>query len=130
MNFSVDLIRKYEFLCLKALGYNLRIFTAYHFICFFANCGYVFSDDIITPVQSPSRVLVKKKSNSTIPSVNITISSNTNQNDEGCLTKTAAQNSSVDKIYESTKEILSYFIEGNSYILKKTINIIITHNYK
>lgn len=112
LSFSVDLIRKYEFLCIKALGYNLRIFTAYHFICFFANCGYVFSDDIIAPSASQSKFLVKKKSNSAIPSVNITISSNTIPNEDSCSTKSAAQNSSVDKIYESTKEILSYFIEG------------------
>ena len=112
MNFSVELIRKYESMCLKALGFNLRIFTAYHFIYFFANCGYIFSDDIITPSPSPNRVLVKKKSNSAIPSVNITISSNTIQNDDSCSSK-SARNSSIDKIYESTNEILSYFIEGN-----------------
>ena len=64
-------------------------------------------------IQCPTqtKTLVRKKSNSAIPSVNITISSNTFPNDDNCSTK-SAQNTSVDRIYESTIEILSYFVEG------------------
>lgn len=111
LSFTVEIIRKYEFLCIKALGYNLKIFTAYHFIYFFSNCGYVFSDDTMIQCPTQTKTLVRKKSNSAIPSVNITISSNTFPNDDNCSTK-SAQNTSVDRIYESTIEILSYFVEG------------------
>jgi len=111
--FSVTNLKKYEFICLKILGYKLSSFSSYHFLLFFSNCGYIFPNDFASSIISPNILLNKKKSNSAIPSVNITIASNSNTNDDFKIRE--FNNFSIEKIYEFTLEIVYYFIEGIKY---------------
>jgi hypothetical protein len=122
-SFSLDNFKKYESLCLKALGYKLRYFTAYHFVIFLSNCGYVFSNDIYIPSNSPQKVLTKKKSNSAIPSVNVTISNNAipfEESNSSLIKMPSSNSSSLEKLYDHTKDLLSFFIEGIQIVLRRS----------
>ena len=132
-NFTFENLRKSEFFCIKSLYYNLRIYTAYHFIVFFANCGYIFSDDIL--INNPkNKSLLKKKSHSTILLLNIQLCEENNSNGDNF----AIQNNDLDKIYKLTYDILFNIVVRHSvwvvkcYLLKKKTNdnLLISSNFQ
>ena len=110
-NFSLDNLKKYEFLCIRSLNYNLRLFTASHFILFFANCGYIFNNDNFNNLEILKNS-AKKKSHSTTTSLSLKINE---ENNTFSTNNSMFQSNDLDKIYKLTEEILFNVIDGNIY---------------
>lgn len=98
--FSLEELRKFEFLCLKALRYDLNHFTAYHYLNYFCTYGIVFTDDLIQSsnynsksINSQDVMIVFKKNH---------VNGNYEQ----------VPNQIALKLYDKVKEILLLFTEG------------------
>ena len=97
--FTTDEIKKCEIFCTRALNYKLNYFTALNFLDFFIVHGYVFSDELVNP-SSKSQPKTSR-----------------NQGNFGISFSLLDSFIYItESIYQTAKEVLSYFIDGYSYL--------------
>jgi hypothetical protein len=97
--FTTDEIKKYEIYCTRALKYKLNYFTALNFLDFFIVHGYVFSDELVNPSSKYQPKTSRNQGNNGISIL---------------LLDSFVYIS--ESIYNTAKEVLSYFIDGYSYL--------------